>query len=416
MLQEKERPVTAICTSTLELGIDIGSVVSIGQVGPPHSVAALRQRLGRSGRTPSDPSVLRLYVSEADVTPRSALQDRLRPELVQSVAAVSLLLENWCEPAEIGALHLSTLVQQTLSLIAQHSGARAGEIWRALGVSGPFHGLAPAEFAEFLRSLAAHDLIQQTGDGSLVLGRSGERLVDHFTFYVAFSTPTEYRLVAGGEMLGTLPVAFPLAVDSHLIFAGRRWRVVAVDDGATIHVEPAAGGRAPQFMGAGGFVHDEVRRRMLRVYLDPAEPAYLDRRARELLGEARTEFHDHELGTRSFVEQAGEVLVFLWAGDRALATVLLHLRTLGISASHDGLAIAAKSTDPESVRDALEAMLEAPPDPVALARVAEGKQREKHHRYLTPALLDRDYASSVLDVEGARLAVAAALGQPVSPA
>lgn len=40
--------ITTVCTMTLELGIDIGKVMSIIQVTPTHSVSSLRQRLGRS--------------------------------------------------------------------------------------------------------------------------------------------------------------------------------------------------------------------------------------------------------------------------------------------------------------------------------------------------------------------------------
>ena len=48
-LKDRTKPTTAVCTSTLEMGIDIGSVSSIAQVGAPYSVSSLRQRLGRSG-------------------------------------------------------------------------------------------------------------------------------------------------------------------------------------------------------------------------------------------------------------------------------------------------------------------------------------------------------------------------------
>jgi ATP-dependent helicase Lhr and Lhr-like helicase len=413
MLKDAARPTTAICTSTLELGIDIGSVVSIGQVGTPHSVAALRQRLGRSGRRPEDPSILRIHVREPAISATSPLQDRLRPQLVQSIAVVALLVEAWCEPPTAQALHLSTLVQQVLSLIAQYGGVRADEAWRALCKRGPFGGVEASVFAGLLRDLAAHDLVQQAGDGTLILGVAGERLVDHYTFYVAFSTPAEYRLVADGEVLGSLPVTFPLAVDSHVIFGGHRWRVVDVEEnGKTVYVEPAAGGRAPVFIGAGGFVHDAVRKRMRSVYLSTEVPPYLDQTARILLHEGRAAFHACGLADRSMVVAGDEILVFLWAGDRALATVLLQLRARRMTASHDGLAIAVRGTEIADTRAVLRDLLDQPVDALALARIARDKEREKHHYFLNPDLLARDYASSILDVDAARAAVEELLRDP----
>ena len=62
-LKDKTLPMTAICTTTLELGIDIGEIECVAQVGPPFSVSSLRQRLGRSGRR-GQPAVLRMYQTE----------------------------------------------------------------------------------------------------------------------------------------------------------------------------------------------------------------------------------------------------------------------------------------------------------------------------------------------------------------
>ncbi len=66
-LQAGETPVTALCTSTLELGVDIGKVKSIAQIGVANSVSGLRQRLGRSGRR-NEPSILRVFSVENEQT------------------------------------------------------------------------------------------------------------------------------------------------------------------------------------------------------------------------------------------------------------------------------------------------------------------------------------------------------------
>jgi len=118
-LKDPAKPTTAVCTSTLELGIDIGDVTCVAQIGAPFSVAALRQRLGRSGRREGQPAILRQYAVEAKLTPESSFVDRLRLGLIRSIAMIDLLLEGWCEPPKPQALHLSTLVHQILSVIAQ---------------------------------------------------------------------------------------------------------------------------------------------------------------------------------------------------------------------------------------------------------------------------------------------------------
>ena len=93
---------------------------------------------------------------------------------------------------------------------------------------GPVRPHRQGLFLALLRGLGA-ELLIQAGDGLLLHGAVGDRIVNHYTFYTAFQTSEEYRLVAGGRTLGTIPVDYPVLVGSLLIFAGRRWRVVDVD-------------------------------------------------------------------------------------------------------------------------------------------------------------------------------------------
>ena len=88
-LQQGIHPLTAICTSTMELGVDIGKVKSIAQIGSATSVSGLRQRLGRSGRR-NEPSILRVFSTE---TGEGILFD-LKANLVQNIAVIELLKEH----------------------------------------------------------------------------------------------------------------------------------------------------------------------------------------------------------------------------------------------------------------------------------------------------------------------------------
>ena len=131
-LQQERLPTTAICTMTLELGIDIGKVNSVVQVTAPHSIASLRQRMGRSGRR-GGASILRMLITENELTEQSSIVDQLRLELVQSLAMVRLLVANkWYEPADSSLLHFSTLLHQILALTAQWGGIRADQIYSLL--------------------------------------------------------------------------------------------------------------------------------------------------------------------------------------------------------------------------------------------------------------------------------------------
>jgi len=402
MFKARTRPVNVICTTTLELGIDIGNVASIAQLGAPPSVSSMRQRLGRSGRR-GGPAIMRLYIQEPEITQSTAPQDALRPHLVQAIAMVELLMARWYEPPSAGALHLSTLVQQILSLIAQYGGSSAADTWRALCQAGPFVRVDQPTFMMLLRSLGDRDLIQQSVDGSLLLGMVGERIVNHFSFYAAFLTPEEYRLVSKGRTLGTLPIEHPLAEGAFLIFSGRRWRVLSVDqERKVVELMPAAGGRPPNFGGTGAPVHDRVRQEMLRVYRDSAVPIYLDERARDLLEEGRRNFAGHQLNRRSLLGHGEDTLIFLWTGDRVLNTIAVQMRSRGLEVAQDGVALAVSKMSPARLSDHLKELVsDGPADGNRLAATVANKWTEKYDRFLWDELMCAQYASKSLDPEGA---------------
>ncbi len=415
-LKDSSTPVTAICTSTLELGIDVGSVDSVAQIGAPPTVSSLRQRLGRSGRREDQPAVIRIYVSERELSDRTPPPDALRGELFQTIAMVELLLASWYEPPHVTGLHLSTLIQQILSVLAQRGSAAAAQVHQLLCDQGPFRHVGKSTFGMLLRDLGRHDLIRQDSRGYLLPGGQGDRLVNHYSFYAAFHTSQDYRLVADGRTLGSLPVERPVLPGTLLIFAGRRWRVLGVDIAQrVIELTGSGDGQPPTFPGSGGEVGDKVRRTMRALYQSEEIPRYLDDTARVLLGEGREAFRRFGHAEHAIFGWGNETLLFPWRGDRIMNTLLVTLASQGLSVGQDGVCLTVKGTTPARLRALIRELAAAPrPDPLALADSVRVKARDKYDRYLGEELLNLAYAARALDIPAAwaTLADLASLPRP----
>jgi ATP-dependent helicase Lhr and Lhr-like helicase len=383
-LKGQSRPISAVCTSTLELGIDIGNVASIGQIGPPHQVNSMRQRLGRSGRR-GEPAVLRIYIQEPEIGDKTPLADRLHPALFQAVAMTELLLSRWTEPPRIGALHLSTLIQQILSVIAQHGGATARSLWNILCENAPFAAVGRETFVNLLKQMGAEDLLMQSADGILLHGEIGERIANHYSFYTAFTTPEEFSLAVEGKIIGTLPIDRPISEGSYIIFAGRRWRVLSVDtENKRIDLARAAGGRAPNFGGTPGVVHDVVRSEMFDLYCGSDVPVYLDANAKTLFEEGRRHFREMDLNRTAILQDGDNSLLFPWAGDIAMDTLAAMCTHEGIQVEREGICLTARRTNVETLRSLLDRLAASPEPPgYELALEVENKETEKYHHYLT---------------------------------
>jgi ATP-dependent Lhr-like helicase len=407
-LKQTERPVTAICTSTLELGIDIGPVKSVVQVGPPPSVASLRQRLGRSGRRKGEPMILRSYCIEDQLTSKSGISDRLRTGLVTTIAMIRLLTQGWCEPVSTTKIHASTLVQQTLSLLAQHGGLNAQHLWTLLCESGPFTAVTKWQFTSLLRRLGEKEIVFQDSTGLILLASEGERITQHYSFYAAFSSEEEFRIVAGGRILGSMPITRPLTAGSFLIFAGRRWQVMSVSqEELVVIVHPASGGAMPGFDGAmGAVMHDRVRQEMREVLRTDEPVPFLDAAAQQLFQEARMNYAKLNLNDNWIIQSGAETQVFLWRGDCVHDTLLFMMLGRGFVGINEGIYISLRDTTAESVRRELGFICEQDSiDPNALASEVKNSMREKWDYLLPVELLNASFASSYLDVSGVQTAL-----------
>jgi ATP-dependent helicase Lhr and Lhr-like helicase len=404
-LKAGDRPATAICTTTLELGIDIGAVRSVAQVGPPPSVAALRQRLGRSGRRPGEAAILRAYVMEHAVTAESPLSDRLREGLVQSTATIRLLLERWFEPPRAGGLHLSTLVQQVLSMIAERGGVSAAEASRTLVVDGPFAGLKPRQLAALLREMGRRELVVQDSSGALLLGQLGERLVGSHDFYAAFASSEEWQIVQDGRALGTLPIDSPVFEGMCIIFGGRRWKILNVcAEPAVLTVAPDPSGRPPMFDSGRPMVHERIRVEMRKILGEDGEIGFLDAGAQGLLREARKFYRDARLAERMVVMDGKTVLLLSWAGDFANNALVLLLRSLGLeTGSNDGLVVRCEGWGLDRLVDACSDIVDLDEvDLLAMLKDVENIGQSKWDWALPRELLVQSYASMHLDIAAAK--------------
>lgn len=395
-------PTTAICTSTLELGIDINDVQSIAQFAPPTSVASLRQRLGRSGRRDGR-AVLRLFIPENEPI-INRMSSLLCEDTVLSAASVNLLLRRWYEPPLQKEYAFSTLIQQTLSVIASNGSVSAKNLYELLCKTGPFSLTTPAMYAQLLRALGENDLIVQMQDGTLTLGLEGESLVSNYEFFASFNNNREYRVDHDGKTIGRIPLLTSLQEDDTFLFAGKAWRVTYFNEQKrVIGVKPSKKKTSGlPIQGAGGQVHDAIREEMHRIYLTGEAPPCLDRVAKENFERGRQYFFNYGLDKKVMVTGPTGLMLFPWKGDRVLDTIVLMLNKASIGASRVGSHIELDYASLDNLKTAVMSILfNGEIDPKELLKKVKNLDWEKYNCYLPIDLKYITYAHTHLDIKGA---------------
>ena len=402
LLKKGNLPHTAICTSTLELGIDIGHVHSIAQIGCAPSVASLRQRLGRSGRRGAPPT-LRGYVIENEV---AESVDGIRPSVYQMIAMIELMLDGWNEPPGEESFSFSTLVHQILAVIYQFGGASIADIYELLcSPRAAFHTVAKADFILLLRHLKQIEVIQQMSDGTVLLAEKGEKITDHYSFFAVFATGDEYRLEANGKHIGSVPISHSLFVQKFMVFAGSTWRIIGIDETQKlILLTPAPGGKPPRFEGGGIWIHDEIRRKMKLLYTSD-RPTYLTRTAASIFDEGQRQYQGRNLMEESLLKMGQSAVLFPWVGDRIMNTLTLIFAQLS-NVVWSGPALIFEKEGVAEVSRKIENLLkEFPQCPLELAEKIENKKRQKFDNLVPDLLLTKGLAKHEIDLEGAKTAL-----------
>lgn len=314
-LKSGRRPLSVVATGTLEMGIDIGDVDLVVQIDSTYTVSSLKQRLGRSGRRPGSPRVFQLY-STSDAG------------LLQAIAATELFLEGWTEPPRRYAVPFDVLLHQILSLCTEGNGRALGHLLAAIGQCEVFREIAEDETRKLIQHMLDQDYLERLGNGEIIVGIEGERIVRSRDFYAVFQTADLYEVIHNTRTIGTLSREVQYVPGAHLILAGKVWSVAEVDPTKNrIYVQPASAAKRPIFGGDPVPVEHVVRSRMAEVLYSGKPYPYLYGPSIEHLSAMRIEPRQLGLNPQKRLITADRhgVRLHSFAGDRVAKTLALWI-------------------------------------------------------------------------------------------
>ena len=353
--KEGKKPMTIVCTSTLELGIDIGSVDNVFQIYAPLSVASLRQRLGRSGRRGND-SVLRIHIVENCIKEDPKYVDLLRYKLVKTIAILKLMSEDWYETDNRSSVSLCITAHQILALLKQLGGATAEDIWFFFKEKNTFN-LDINIFKNLLNYLKEKELILQISR-KIYLSDQGSDLTDNFRFYTCFESVEEYQIYALGKKLGIIPFDSSLDEGDNLLFAGQKWEIKKIDKDKRIVevVNSTIKGSVPSTK-AETNVDTKILEKMKIIYEEEEIPIFLDAKAKKLLTEAKEFFEKFDLKSQNWIPISDEsIRWFPWVGTKTRTTIDLMISQFTNSKSNldsDDLSLVINVNEFNSLQDFL---------------------------------------------------------------
>src|SRR5271157_2213759 len=217
-----------VCTSTLELGIDIGNVDLTIQYMSPRQVSALIQRVGRSGHSLD-------RVSEGEIMAVST------EDILESVAAIQKALEKSVERITIHEKALDVLAHQIAGIILESEGEiRVDEAIAMVRRAYPYRELIKEEFD---RVVAFMEKMRYLHHDNGILRRGGR--IRQYYYENLSMIPDERRYqvidVSTQQSVGILGEEFMMTkarLGLHFIVKGKVWQIEQISDDAKVYVTP----------------------------------------------------------------------------------------------------------------------------------------------------------------------------------
>jgi ATP-dependent helicase Lhr and Lhr-like helicase len=227
-----------VATASLELGIDIGYVDLVVQIGSPRAIATFLQRIGRSGHS-------------LNLIPKGRLFALSRDELIESLALLRAVRAGLLDSVAIPRAPLDILAQQIVAEVAAQDWG-VDELLALVRRADPYRGLSRADFDQTLEYLS-EGISRSTGRSRVYLhhdhvgrrlkARKGARLAA-IANAGAIQEIGSYRVVADPDdtVVGTLDEDF--AVESMrgdvFLLGNTSWRILHVR-GEEVRVADAHG-------------------------------------------------------------------------------------------------------------------------------------------------------------------------------
>jgi ATP-dependent Lhr-like helicase len=407
-MREPNMPAVTAATVTLEMGIDIGQLERVIQLEAPVSVASFLQRLGRTGRR-GNPADMRFVCTEEELSEDESLPELIPWQLLQCIAIIQLYLEErWIEPIRPVQYPLSLLYHQTMSILRATGELSPAALAAQVLTLPPFAGIDPDDFKQLLRYLLDIDHLQQTEQGQLVIGITGEKIVRSFQFYAVFADNKEYIVRDESMAIGTIYRLPPIG--NRFTLAGRTWEVLDVELKAnTLWVKPVEGIASSAWRSkSSSNIHTKILERMRRVLFEDIQYSYLQKGAKERLKTARQLAQNADLQTCNIIPLEGKtVCIFPWMGTVAYRTLerLLNncvreqvdIRRISSSSPYFFTLRLGKSQLAD-LQDAIVALCQRDITVLDLVSADEVPKLQKYDEFIPNNLLRKAFAFDYLDM------------------